>query len=83
MKAITLMQYFSMSDELLVGVMSAINEKRLEIPKSLSVISISNGEVPNFFYPPITYVEHSGNQVGKMAATLLFDLIEKTWYFNS
>ena len=65
-----------MSDELLVGVMQALNKKGIRIPEEVAVIAISDGNVPNFYFPPITYVAHSGGQVGQSAVSLLFDLIE-------
>lgn len=66
---------FAMSDELLVGTMEAMNRLDIKVPEEVAVISISDGQVPHFYYPPITYVEHSGKQVGKKAAELLFDMI--------
>ena len=66
---------FAMSDELLVGAMEAIYSCHLNIPEDVAIISISDGQAPNFFYPPVTYVEHSGKQVGKRATELLFEMI--------
>ena len=58
---------FCMSDEILTGVMKSIQKKKLNIPKDVSVISISNGFIPNLYYPEITYVETSGYKLGKLA----------------
>jgi LacI family transcriptional regulator len=58
---------FCMSDEILIGVMKAIQELKLTIPQDISVIAISNGFIPTLFYPTITYVETSGYQLGKLA----------------
>jgi LacI family transcriptional regulator len=58
---------FCMSDEILIGVMKAIQKLKLNIPTDVSVIAISNGFIPTLFYPPITYVETSGYQLGKLA----------------
>lgn len=66
---------FAMSDESLVGAMGAISGLNLKIPEEVSIISISDGQAPYFFYPPITYLEHSGKRVGKKAIELLFELI--------
>ena len=74
---------FAMSDELLVGAMEAINSCALNVPEDIAIISISDGQAPNFFYPPITYVEHSGKQVGKKATELLFDMIKSKHPFAS
>ena len=58
---------FCMSDEILMGVMKAIQKKSLKIPNDISVITISNGEMPKLYFPEITYVETSGLKLGKLA----------------
>ena len=58
---------FCMSDEILTGVMKAILELGLNIPKDLGVITISNGYFPHLYAPEITYVETSGYKLGKLA----------------
>ena len=58
---------FCMSDEILIGVMKAIQKLKLNIPSEISVLAISNGFIPTLFYPPITYVETSGYKLGKLA----------------
>jgi LacI family transcriptional regulator len=58
---------FCMSDEVLAGVMKAIQKKGLKIPDEIAVITISNGELPKLYFPEITYVETSGFKLGKLA----------------
>ena len=58
---------FCMSDEILVGVMKAIQKAQLQIPTDIAVIAISNGFIPKLYYPEITYVETSGYKLGKLA----------------
>lgn len=58
---------FCMSDEILTGTMKAIQRSALKIPDDISVIAISNGFIPTLYYPEITYVETSGNKLGKLA----------------
>jgi len=67
-----------MSDEILIGVMKAIQELNLSIPKDVSIISISNGFIPTLFHPQITYVETSGYQLGKLAFAQMMDCIAGT-----
>jgi LacI family transcriptional regulator len=59
--------FFCMSDEILTGVMKAIQKKKLNIPQDIGVIGISNGHLPKLYYPEITYVETSGYKLGKLA----------------
>lgn len=58
---------FCMSDEILMGVMKAIQIKKIRVPEDISVIAISNGEIPKLYFPEITYVETSGGKLGKLA----------------
>jgi LacI family transcriptional regulator len=58
---------FCMSDEILTGVMKAIQKKGWSVPQDICVITISNGAIPKLYYPEITYVETSGHKLGKLA----------------
>jgi LacI family transcriptional regulator len=58
---------FCMGDQILIGVMYAIHEKKMRVPEDISVISISNGFIPTLYDPKITYVETSGYKLGKRA----------------
>lgn len=58
---------FSMTDEILIGVMKAVQALQLKIPHDIGIISISNGFIPNLYYPTISYVETSGHELGKLA----------------
>lgn len=67
---------FTMSDELLVSVTQTLHELKLRIPEDMAVISISNGYLPYYIQPRITFIKHSGYTVGQTAAHLLLDLID-------
>ena len=58
---------FCMTDEILIGVMRTIQELQIKVPNEIGVISISNGFIPNLYYPHISYVETSGHELGKLA----------------
>jgi len=58
---------FCMSDEILIGVMKVIQQKSLKVPDDIAVVTISNGGAPKLYYPEITYVETSGQKLGKLA----------------
>jgi LacI family transcriptional regulator len=58
---------FCMTDEILIGVMKSIQALQLKVPAEVGVISISNGFIPNLYYPAISYVETSGFELGKLA----------------
>lgn len=58
---------FCMSDEILCGVMRALYELKAKIPDDVAVIAMSNGFMPRYFNPPISYVETSGYKLGKLS----------------
>lgn len=62
---------FCMSDELLMGTMKVLQRRKIKIPTEVGVISISNGFIPNLYFPAITYVETSSHKLGKLAFTHL------------
>lgn len=66
---------FCMSDEILIGVMNAIQELSLSIPGDVGIISISNGFFPTLYHPRITYVETSGEKLGALAFTRMMDFL--------
>lgn len=66
---------FSMSDQLLVGIMQACLARKINIPDDVAIASISNGLLPNFWQPHITYMHHSGEEVGAVATDVLFNMI--------
>lgn len=58
---------FCMSDEILMGVMKALQKENVKAPGDIGIIAISNGEIPKLYFPEITYVETSGTKLGKLA----------------
>ena len=66
---------FCMSDEILIGVIKAIQEMHLSYPDKISIIAISNGFIPKLFFPEITYVETSGDKLGKLAFKQMIERI--------
>jgi LacI family transcriptional regulator len=58
---------FCMSDEVLTGVIKAVQKKGLQMPNDIGIITISNGDMPHLYFPEITYVETSGFKLGKLA----------------
>jgi len=56
-----------MSDEILIGVMKALQITGLRTPEDMALIAISNGFIPKLFHPEITYVETSGQKLAEQA----------------
>lgn len=68
---------FCMSDEILTGVIMAINKLGLQMPDDIAVLAISNGFIPKLCNPEITYIETSGAILGKKAMQTFTEIIEK------
>ncbi|MBU1371818.1 MAG: LacI family transcriptional regulator [Bacteroidetes bacterium] len=58
---------FCMSDEILTGVMKVIQKLAIKIPNDLSIVAISDGFIPQLYFPEIAYAETSGFKLGKLA----------------
>ena len=69
---------FSISDQVVAGVMIAINKKSLKIPEQVAVLSFSDEPFCNMFNPPLTTVTPLGYELGKECAQLLIERIEST-----
>ncbi len=67
---------FCMSDEILIGVLKTIQEKGLRYPDNIALLTISNGTIPKLFHPQITYIETSGEKLGKQAFTAMLECIQ-------
>ena len=66
---------FCMSDEILIGTMKALQEIHLKVPNDVGVLAISNGFFPKLYHPEITYVETSGQKLGKMALSRMMEYL--------
>jgi len=58
---------FCMSDEILIGAMRALQTLGLRTPDDIGILAISEGFIPTFYYPQVTYVETSGSKLAKVA----------------
>jgi LacI family transcriptional regulator len=68
---------FCMSDEILIGVMKAVQRVKIRYPEDTGIIAISNGFFPTLYSPEITYVETSGYKLGQLAFTTVLQRINE------
>lgn len=66
---------FAMSDEIIAGVIAALNKLNISIPDKCSVLGISDGYLPQILNPQVSYLHHDGYTLGKMAAQHLIKKI--------
>jgi LacI family transcriptional regulator len=67
---------FCMSDEILIGVMKAVQTLHIKIPQQLSIIAMSNGFIPTLYEPEITYVKTSGYDLGRLSFTKMMSCLQ-------
>lgn len=67
---------FCMTDEIMMAIFSFLRSRDL-YPGKVSIVSISDGRIPNFIFPQITHMLHSGYEIGKTAAIHLLDRKKK------
>lgn len=73
---------FTMSDKILVQAYNAINKLGYRIPEDRALISISDGKAPYYLFPNVSYIKHSGYEVGKKGTQLLFKMMGGLNYSN-
>ena len=66
---------YMMSDEVLAGIIKAVNKLQLNIPQDVQLVAISDGHLPLLLPQKIPFVETSGYKLGKIAVLHLFDII--------
>jgi len=68
---------FSMSDEIISGILPALNFAGVSIPEQCRVVGISDGKLPFFFTEYIEFLHHDGHRAGQLSVLRLIELIEK------
>lgn len=67
---------FAMSDEIMVGALAGLIDLGAAIPGDCALIGMSDGKLPPFLRPQVSYIRHDGYAVGRAAAQRLCSLIE-------
>jgi DNA-binding LacI/PurR family transcriptional regulator len=67
---------FAANDQMALGVVRALHELGLRIPKDISVVGFDDIPEAAFFTPPLTTVRQNFNEVGRRALLTLLDQLE-------
>ena len=65
------------NDFIASGVIKALNDSHINIPKEIAVMGIDNIELLSFSYPSLSTIDISQFDIGKKSANLIISLIEK------
>ena len=67
---------FAASNQILVGVMTVLTERKVKVPDDVSIISFDDSDWLSFWQPPITTVDIAVDEMGMLAVQLLMRRIE-------
>jgi len=67
---------FSLSDKLTTGCLRVLKTKKLKVPDDIGLIGFSNSDLTELIEPPLSIIKQPAMEMGKIATTLLLQLIE-------
>ncbi len=67
---------FALSNTIMLGALKAIGESGLTIPDDLSMVCFDDNTYMDYLTPPITRVGQKTEEMGKLAAKILFESLE-------
>jgi LacI family transcriptional regulator len=67
---------FAVSDLVAIGAIKYLNEAGIAIPKQIAIFGFSNWFMSSVISPKLTTINQPGFEIGKTAATILFDEIQ-------
>lgn len=62
---------FAGSDEIAVGILKFLHDKKIPVPEGTAIISIDNLEIAGYTYPPLTTVNVHKKQLGEKAVDMI------------
>lgn len=69
--------FFTASDRLVLGCLTALNKRRIAIPDAVSLIGFTNLNVAELLAPALSTVIQPAQEIGQVAAERLIDMIEQ------
>ena len=67
---------FAVSDLVAIGIIKYLNESGIAIPKQIAIFGFSNWFMSSVISPKLTTINQPGFEIGRTAATILFDEIQ-------
>jgi DNA-binding LacI/PurR family transcriptional regulator len=67
---------YATSDTTAIGLMQAAFQAGIRIPERVSVVGFDDIDMAPFTIPPLTTISQSGVEMGRIAAELLFDMVD-------
>lgn len=67
---------FAMNDRMAIGAVRYLREHGLEVPKDISIVGFDDVALTTIIDPPLTTIRQRPAEIGKVAVTKLFSLID-------
>ena len=67
---------YATSDTIAIGLLRAAYQAGIVVPDALSIVGFDNIAIAAYTIPPLTTVDQAGVEMGRIAASLLLDMIE-------
>jgi LacI family transcriptional regulator len=68
---------FATTDAIAIGLLQAAFQSQVAVPTRLSIIGFDDIDLAAFTIPPLTTIRQSGVEMGRIAASLLIDMVEQ------
>ena len=68
---------YAASDTIAIGLLQAAFQEKIAVPDDLSIIGFDDIDIAKFTVPPLTTISQSGEEMGRLATEMLFDMIER------
>ena len=68
---------FAASDMLAIGALAAVKDKGLRVPRDISLAGFDDIDFAAFCDPPLTTIRVPSHEIGRLAAKILLDAIER------
>lgn len=68
---------YATSDTIAIGLMQAAYQAGVSMPDRLSIVGFDDIDIAAFTIPSLTTISQNGVEMGRMAANLLFDMIDQ------
>jgi DNA-binding LacI/PurR family transcriptional regulator len=69
---------FAINDPVAIGAFQRIKEAGYRIPEDIAIMGFSNNKITNLMDPPLTTVDQPSFEMGRNAAKILIQIIEKS-----
>jgi DNA-binding LacI/PurR family transcriptional regulator len=68
---------YAVSDTLAIGLLQAAFQLGVAVPRRLSIVGFDDIDIASFTIPPLTTIDQSGQEMGRIAGRLILEMIDE------